>query len=177
MGTRSEIWVRDLGHEAEAEGQRAHNLVCLWKHWDGYPENMKHLFQRFYKFAVEMMGNNSHWLTYAEDMAGALIAFSYTEAKVDDPFGACRPDIRPRGSIRDAEYAWVLDLGDDEMTVTGYSLDTWDGLTANQEEDLRRGLNLSLEVVCEFTCKARRRAKTNIHPKVGASTKMQRAGL
>jgi len=108
MGTRCEIYVRD-----------GISTIELWKHFDGYPEYMFEHFKSFAKFACKIYKNQEHRLTYADDVAALLIAFDYEyhkklyskECKKDPSLRFfMAPDIRPRGSLEDADYVYILDL-------------------------------------------------------------------
>lgn len=109
MGTRSEIYIRnEIG------------CIGLWKHWDGYPDYMFPMFQKFLKYAVREWKRNPFWLTYPEDMAGLLIAWNYMNDKrflrkisKDSPINAdIRPFIDVMGErlINDLEYIYILEL-------------------------------------------------------------------
>ena len=105
MGTRSEIYVRNPDGET----------IELWKHFDGYPEYMVPFFKAFAKWARNLVGTATHWLTYSPDVAALLIAFDYDLHKQEQkkrglPSEYARPDVRPRGGIEDAEYVWILEL-------------------------------------------------------------------
>ena len=104
MGTRCEIHVRN---------EESH--VELWKHWDGYPENMMPLLKEFATWVREKVEDQVHWLLYPEDVSAYLIAFDYEKVKeMREKHGLRippKPDIRPRGIINDLKYVYVIDLG------------------------------------------------------------------
>ena len=138
MGTRCEIYLRrwDDGYC---------EVVELWKHWDGYPEHMFPFLRRFASFTSECVGDQRHWLTYPTDMAAMLIAFDYEERRLRGE-KYLRPDVRPRGDIRDAEYAYVVDLpGEAEgyMEVTCYRICRGEGLKDRDRRELRERRSLS----------------------------------
>jgi len=106
MGTRSEIYIRNLGDGITVE---------LWKHWDGYPDYMVPFFKDFAKWCAKMYKRQAHWLTYPGDVAAFLIAYDWRihkehqeEMGYDTTFA--KPDVRPIAGIEDAEYLWILDL-------------------------------------------------------------------
>lgn len=119
MGTRSEISIRD--HWTDEQGTKHYSVIELWKHWDGYPEGMKHTLESFIEFVKKSCDNQRHMLFSAEDFAAMLIASSYNDSKVmqekyakDYPDRGIDiyPDIRPRGFIDDSEYTYLIDLGE-----------------------------------------------------------------
>ena len=122
MGTRSEIHIRDKDKNHDG----THNVIELWKHWDGYPDSMKELFEEFAVFMKESCGNQPHRLMCTEDLAALLISKSYLDMvkqnkKMAEQFKntkdcECYPDIRPRGIIEDAEYIYLLEIDSDDNT-------------------------------------------------------------
>jgi len=139
VGTRCEIYLRRRWDEGYYE------VVELWKDWDGYPEHMLPFLRRFASFASECVGDQRHWLTYPTDMAAMLIAFDYEERRLrGDEY--LRPDVRPRGDIRDAEYAYVIDLSGErvgEIYVTCYRIYGGEGLKDWDRMELRERRSLS----------------------------------
>jgi hypothetical protein len=108
MGTPCEIYIKDK-----------YTIIQLWKHFDGYPEYMFQHFINFVDFALKIFKNQEHKLAYAVDVSSLLIAYDYEYHKKfynkqckKDP--ALRffmaPDIRPRGSLEDADYIYILDI-------------------------------------------------------------------
>jgi hypothetical protein len=113
MGTRSEIMIRTTYEKKD--GTKEIDVIELWKHWDGYPDYMIKLFEKFMKFAEDSAGSQKHRLFYAEDISSLLIVFDYLEkngyakpSENDDR--EHYPDIRPRGWIDDTSYLYLLEI-------------------------------------------------------------------
>jgi len=140
MGTRSEIYVRRKWDKSYFE------VVELWKHWDGYPEYILPYLRRFTGVAKECVKDQKHWLTYPRDIASPLIAFDYEQRKkecenLEDEVKYLKPDIRPKSDIRDAAYAYIIDLPKDEdgmLKVSCYKLQSC-GLSDDEIRELREG--------------------------------------
>ncbi|MEM2365668.1 MAG: hypothetical protein QXL06_01865 [Nitrososphaerota archaeon] len=108
MGTRSEIIVTNPS---------INSWIELWKRWDGYPEYMINFFKEAAEYAAFIVGNQTHLLSYPEDVAAMLIGFDWTWRignRIHDQefvkYGFLKGDLRPRGSIFELEYFYVLDV-------------------------------------------------------------------
>jgi hypothetical protein len=102
MGTRSETVVWD-----------GRAMVVLYKHWDGYPEHMVDFFRGAARLAAYMAKDQTHWLGYAEDVAGYIILAHGLESLKwirGKPYPA-NTDFRPAAWVCDIiEYVYVLDV-------------------------------------------------------------------
>jgi hypothetical protein len=102
MGTRSETVVWD-----------GRAMVVLYKHWDGYPEHMVDFFRGAARLAAYMAKDQTHWLGYAEDVAGYIILAHGLESLKwirGRPYPA-NTDFRPAAWVCDLiEYVYVLDV-------------------------------------------------------------------
>lgn len=102
MGTRSETVIWD-----------GRAMVVLYKHWDGYPEHMVDFFRRAARLAAYMAKDQTHWLGYAEDVAGYIILAHGLESLRwirGKPYPA-NTDFRPAVRVCDLiEYVYVLDV-------------------------------------------------------------------
>jgi hypothetical protein len=103
MGTRSETVIWD-----------GHAMIVLFKHWDGYPEEMMPYFMEIFQFAKEMAKDQIHWLTYSEDVAAYIIGYDCIRVREEVSKGmlsCANVDFRPIGKIADCvEYVYIIDV-------------------------------------------------------------------
>lgn len=129
MGTRSITVVSDQSRS-----------VFLYKHWDGYPEDMLSNFRRAKCFMEKYEdGYLPHFMTYPDDVAAAIIVSFWLDSNKGKTGKIRPPDFRPEGGFDgqvlkqaleelgrayDAEYIYVIDIQDaNEWEVNIYELD------------------------------------------------------
>jgi hypothetical protein len=106
MGTRCEIVVTDRD-----------GTVVLFKQHDGNPEAMVPFFYNAARFAMHMARDQKHLLTYAEDVAGYLIAWGGIESLwwVRKRGVGKNTSVMPVGRICDMiDYVYVLNVAPPE---------------------------------------------------------------
>ena len=162
MGERCEIYLRRRWNEGNYE---IYEVVELWKHWAGKPRYMLPFFMDFFEFAKQSAGDLfEKCLSYPNDLAALMIAYDYEQRRElfegmeesEKDFYTLRPDVRPRGEARDAEYAYILDLSEsaDFVEIRCYEVEDTNGLSEEDREALKRGefpsrpevLNLRLKI-------------------------------
>jgi len=123
MGTRSETVIWD--------GQ---TMIVLYRHWDGYPSFMLPHFREIAEFAKYMAKEQTHWLTYAEDVAAYMIGYDCIKAKEQKQQIqrkwkrdlAINVGFRPVGNIADVvEFVYVVDVSNGSWRIDCYKVEEY----------------------------------------------------
>lgn len=130
MPTKCEIFIRERETIDADTGKINWLAVELWKEYDGFPNFMFPFFEKFTAWVDSIREDQPYWLTYASEMAAAFIAFDYEwQKKVCEdaknqgaPGLSPRPDVRPRGQIRDSDYLYLIDLPESKKLKAGMEM-------------------------------------------------------
>lgn len=181
MGTRCEIVLRD------EEG----TVVVLYKHWDGYPEYIVPLIEEAGNLMAWMARDQTHWLTYPEDVAAALIFYeglvTLVETSRTGTLGtyAYHVDLEPIGRLADCiDYLYVIELDEGnrlewDLKIYDVRPDFWD--LGREERDKiyaerREGLIDELKELEKMTMKLKPDVPSRMKTLLGMLTIAQRVG-
>ncbi|MEM2068404.1 MAG: hypothetical protein QXE50_05760 [Nitrososphaerota archaeon] len=122
------------------------SIVELWCNSNGYPDYMIRFFSDIAEYAAFVCGEGRGWLSNPEDVASVIISFDwlwrigypvYDPRLVEECY--LKGDIRPRGSIFDLEYFYVLDVSSAGKGYWGLSCYEFHGyITAKYMQALRK---------------------------------------
>ena len=139
------------------EWDRTRDVIVYHTHW--LASEFHNIFKDYVSFAKLLAKDQTHWLTYPEDL-GAYLSFIDGLTKYTLYKGIpIKPDIYPRGNLRDTDgYSWIVVLpkSDKNLTYKLYKIEVgYEGIPDEVINTLKNeGIEKALQkvkVVKEYT--------------------------